>query len=116
MLETRTLNLLRQQVDKLGIQLQQQQAALQHTHSVLPQAPPLLNTTLPPPSLLHYFGQNVLMTNNSLVEVMDVLNKPMTNQYTVLQETMRQSQSASKEHYLSNAKSCNGKDSKEFGM
>ena len=28
---------------------------------------------------------------------------------------MRQSQSASKEHYLSNAKPCNGKDPKEFG-
>ena len=56
------------------------------------------------------------MTNNSLVEVMDVLNMSMTNQYTILQETLRQSQSASKEHYFSNAKSCNGKDPKEFGM
>ena len=56
------------------------------------------------------------MTNNSLVEVMDVLNRSMTNQYTVLQETLRQSQSASKEHYLSNAKSCNGKDPKELCM
>ena len=47
---------------------------------------------------------------------MDVLNRSMTNQYTVLQETLRQSQSASKEHYLSNAQSCDGKDPKEFGM
>ena len=47
---------------------------------------------------------------------MDVLNRPMTNQYTVLQEILRQSQSASKEHYLSNAESCDGKDPKEFGM
>ena len=47
---------------------------------------------------------------------MDVLNRPMTNQYTVLQEKLRQSQSTSKEHYLSNAQSCNGKDPKEFGM
>ena len=46
---------------------------------------------------------------------MDVLNRSMTNQYTVLQETLRQSQSASKEHYLSNVKSCDGKDLKEFG-
>ena len=37
--ETKTINLHRQQVDQLGIQLQQQQAAPQHTHSVLPQAP-----------------------------------------------------------------------------
>ena len=56
------------------------------------------------------------MTNNSLAEVTDVLNRSMTNQCTVLQETLRQSQSASKEHYLSNVKSCDGKDPKEFGM
>ena len=56
------------------------------------------------------------MTNNNLVEVMDVLNRSMTNQYTVLQETLRQSQSASKECYLSNAKSCCGKGLKEFDM
>ena len=47
---------------------------------------------------------------------MDVLNRSLTNQYTVLQETLRQSQSASKGHYLSNAQSCNTKDPKEFGM
>ena len=81
-----------------------------------PLAPPFPDTTLPPPQPLHHFGQNVSMTNNSLVEVMDVLNRSMTNQYTVLQETLRQSQSTSKEHYLSNAKSCDGKDPKEFGM
>ena len=47
---------------------------------------------------------------------MHVLNRSMINQYTVLQETLRQSQSASNEHYLSNAQLCNGKDPKEFGM
>ena len=41
---------------------------------------------------------------------------PMTNQYTILQETLRQSQSASKEHYLCNAQSCDGKNPQEFGM
>ena len=56
------------------------------------------------------------MTNNSLVEVTDVLNRSMTNQYAVLQDTLRVSQSASKEHYLSNAQSHDGKDRKEFGM
>ena len=55
------------------------------------------------------------MMNNSLVEVIDVLNRSMTNQYSVLQETLRQVQLASKEHYLSNVKSCNGKDPKEIG-
>ena len=47
---------------------------------------------------------------------MDVLNRSMTNQYMVLQETLRWSQSASKEHYLSNVLSCNDKNPKEFGM
>ena len=76
----------------------------------------LPGTALPPPPPLHHFSQDVSLTNNSLVEVMDVLNRSMTNQYTVLQETLRQSQSASKEHYLSNAQSCDGKDPKEFAM
>ena len=53
--------------------------------------------------------------NDSLVEVMDIPNRFMTNQYAILQETLRQSQSASKEHYLSNAQSCDGKDPQEFG-
>ena len=63
----------------------------------------------------HYFNQNKSMINNSLVEVMDVLNKSMTNQFSMLQETLRQSQPASKEHYLSNVNSYDGKDPKEFG-
>ena len=40
----------------------------------------------------------------------------MTNQYAILQETLRQSQSACKEHYPSNAPSCDGKNPQEFGM
>ena len=47
---------------------------------------------------------------------MDVLNRSMTNQYAILQETLRQSQSATKEHFLSNAKACGGKNPQEFGM
>ena len=51
----------------------------------------------------------------SLVEVMDVLNRSMTNPYAILQETLSQLQSAYKEHYLSSAQSCDGKDPQEFG-
>ena len=47
---------------------------------------------------------------------MDILNRSMTNQYAILQEMLRQSQSASKEHYLSGAQSCDGKNLQEFGM
>ena len=56
------------------------------------------------------------MTNNSLVGVMNVLNRSMTNQYTVLEKTLRQPQSSSKEYYLSNTQSCDGKDPKKFGI
>ena len=100
-IQAETINLLRQQVDQLGTQMWQQQASPHYTHPVLPQAPQFPDTTLPPPPPLHNFSQNVSMADNSLVEVMAVLNRSKTNQYTVLQETLRQSQSASKEHYLS---------------
>ena len=68
------------------------------------------------PTNLHYYSQNISPSQGSLVEVMDVLNRSMTNQYAILQETLRQSQSASKEHNLSNAQPCDGKNTQEFGM
>ena len=71
--------------------------------------------TVPPQAPLHYYNWSVPQPNDSLVEVMDILNRSMTNQYAILQETLRQSQSAPKEHYLSNAQSCDGKDPQEFG-
>ena len=51
----------------------------------------------------------------SLVEVIDILNRSITNQYAILPETLRQLQSASKEHYLNSAQSCDGKIPQEFG-
>ena len=110
---TEMINALRQQIDQLGTQLQQQQVA---TCPLLPQAPPLPDVTLPPQPLLHHYNQTMSPPAGSLVEVMDTLNRSMTNQYAILQETLRQSQSASKEHYLSNAQSCDGKNPQEFGM
>ena len=47
---------------------------------------------------------------------MAILNRSMTNQYAILQEMLRQSQSASKEHYLSNVQSCDEKNPQQFGM
>ena len=111
--QTKMINALRQQIDQLGVQLHQQQVA---THPVLPQAPPFQELILLSPPSLHHYNQNISPSNGSLVEVMDVLNRSMTNQYAILQETLRQSQSASKEHYLSNAQSCDGKNPQEFGM
>ena len=72
------------------------------------------DSTPPPP--LHHLGQTISSSNSGLVEVMAVLNRSMSNQHAVLQETLRQLQSASKEHFLSNAKPCDGKNLQEFGI
>ena len=56
LMQTKIINLLRQQVDQLGIWLQQQQASPKYTHLVLPQAPPLPDRTLPLQLPLHLFG------------------------------------------------------------
>ena len=53
--------------------------------------------------------------NNSSMGVIETFNQSMLVQSTVLKDGLRQSQSASKEHYLSNAKTCDGKNAKEFG-
>ena len=54
------------------------------------------------------------LLNDSLFNVMESFNKSMSNQYSVLQESLKQSQAASKEAYLSNAPSCDGKNPKDF--
>ena len=112
MTQTETINVLQHQINHLGMQLQQQQAA---GCPLLPHAPLLPEVTVPPQAPLHYYNWLVPQPNDSLVEVMEILNRSMTNQYAILQETLRQSQSASKEHYLSNAQSCDGKDPQKFG-
>ena len=111
--QTKMINALRQQIDDLGVQLWQQQVAMP---PLLSQAPPLPDVTPPPPPMLHHYNQTMSPPAGSLVEVMDVLNRSMTNQYAILQETLRQSQSACKEHYLSNGQSCDDKNPQEFSM
>ena len=111
--QSETVNPLRQQIDQLGAQLWQQQVA---TCPLLPQAPPLQGATLPPQPPIYHYNQMMSPPAGSLVEIKDVLNRFMTNQYAVMQETLRQLQSASKDHYLSNVQSCDGKSPQEFGM
>ena len=111
--QTKVINALRQQIDLLRAQLWQQQVA---TCPLLPQAPPLQDVTLPPQPPPHHYNHTMSPPAGSLVEVMDVLNRSMTSQYAILQETLRQLQSASKEHYLINVQSCDGKNPQEFGM
>ena len=55
-----------------------------------------------------------LSLNSSLIGVLDKFEKSMVQQNNVLHESIRQSVTASKEHYLSNAKPCDGKISLDF--
>ena len=82
-----TINMLQHQINHLGVQLQQQQAA---GCPLLPQAPLLPEVTVPPQPPPHYYNWLVPQPNDSLVEVMDILNRSVTNQYAILQETLRQ--------------------------
>ena len=72
---------------------------------------PMPNHPAPPPinnvDLNHTF-------NNTLLGAMDIVNQSMNQQYTVNQESLRQTQLASKEHYLSNTPVCDGSDPKKF--
>ena len=81
---------------------------------------PLDTSFQPPPQTIyqsqyHSIYQNMSGMNESLLQGLGMMHNSITSQCSVLQDQMRQSQSASKEHYLSNAKPCDGKDPKEFG-
>ena len=50
-----------------------------------------------------------LSLNSRLIGVLDKFEKSMVQQNNVLHESLRQSVTASKEHYMSNAKPCDSK-------
>ena len=52
--------------------------------------------------------------NNTLIGILDKVEKSMVQENNVLHESLRQSVTASKEHYLSNAKPCDGKIALDF--
>ena len=57
-----------------------------------------------------------LSLNSSLTGVLDKFERFMVQQNNVLHESLRQSVPSSKEHYLSNAKPCDGKTALEFSI
>ena len=59
------------------------------------------------------FNQSI---NNTLIGVLDKVEKSMVQWDNVLHESLRQSVTASKEHYLSNAKPCDGKIVQDFSI
>ena len=54
--------------------------------------------------------------NNTLIGIPDKVEKSMVQQNNVLHESLSQSVTASKEHYLSNANPCDGKIPQDFSI
>ena len=85
---------------------------MQHQHNFsLP--PPTHTQSYTPTHTQDMFSQSI---NNTLNGVLDMVEKSMVQWDNVLHESLRQSVTASKEHYLSNAKPCNGKIAQEFSV
>ena len=59
------------------------------------------------------FNQSI---NNTLIGVLDHIEKPLVQWDNVLHDSLRQSVAASKEHYLSNVKLCDGKIAQDFSI
>ena len=57
-----------------------------------------------------------LSLNKSLIGVLNQVEKSMVQQNNVFHESLRQSVTVSKEHYLSNAKPCDGKVALDFSI
>ena len=72
------------------------------------------NFTLPLPT--HTQDMINQSINNTLIGVLDRFDKSMVQWDSVLHESLRQSVTASKEHYLSSAKSCDGKIARDFSI
>ena len=72
------------------------------------------NLTLPPPT----HTQDVInqSINGTLIGVLDRFDKSMVQWDSILHESFRQSVTASKEHYLSSAKPCDGKIAEDFSI
>ena len=118
-LQSRKIESLQSQMDQLYQLLRQQQtppniASPQHN------MPYECNNSVPPPTHSHtpihtqdIFNQSI---NNTLIGVPDKVEKSMVQWDNVLHESLRQSVTASKEHYLSNTKPCDGKIAQDFSI
>ena len=70
-------------------------------------------TLLPPTHTQDMISQSI---NNTLIGVLDRFDKSMVQCDSILHESFRQSVTASKEHYLSSAKPCDGKIAEDFSI
>ena len=112
--QSRKIESLQFQMDQLSQPIRQQQQQtppniatpqynMQHQH----------NFSLPPPThtcSIHTNTHRTCSTKVSItLDVLDRFDKSMVQQDNVLHKSLRQSVTASKEHYLSSAKPCDGK-------
>ena len=112
--QSRQIENLQSQMDQLSQLIRQQpqtppniatpQHNMPHQHNFFV-PPPTQTQSYTPKHTQDMFNQSI---NNTLIGVWDHVAKSMVQQDNVLHESLRQSVTASKEHYLSNAKLCDG--------
>ena len=87
--------------------LQQKIQNLAHeVHQKPPPLPPLSNDSM--------FLPNQSMVNESLVHIMEKFEKSFQLQNEIISQSLEQNKTSAKEHYVSSAKTFDGKDPKEF--
>ena len=99
---------VRQQQTPTNIATPQHNMTKQHNFSLPP--PPHTQSYTP----THTQVMFNLRFNSSLIGILDKFEKSMAQQNNVLHKSLRQSVTASKEHYLNNAKPCDGKIALDF--
>ena len=87
--------------------LQQKIQNLAHeVHQKPPPLPPLCNESM--------FLPNQSMVNESLVHIMEKFEKAFQLQNEIISQSLEQNKTSAKEHYISSAKTFDGKNPKEF--
>ena len=87
--------------------LQQKIQNLAHeVHQKPPLLPPLGNNSM--------FLPNQSMVNESLIHIMEKFEKSFQLQNEIISQSLVQNKTSAKEHYISSAKTFDGKDPKEF--
>ena len=115
---SRQIENLLSQIDQLSQLIRQQQQTPPNIATPQCNMPQQHNFSLPPPThtVIHTNTQDMFnqSLNNTLIGVLDKVEKSMVQQNNVLHESLRQSVTTSKDHYLSNAKPCDGMTALHF--
>ena len=96
-----TIEMLQQKVKRLTQEINQTPSP----NLATPQPFPLTNQSM-------FYNQSML--NDSLVQMVDKFGKSILIQNSTIVQSLQQNKASSKEHYIISAKTCDGKDPKEF--